>query len=236
MERISTGIDGLDEIIEGGFLKGSSVLVSGETGAGKTIFSLQYIYKGALAGGKGAYITFESGYKNLWWNINRFGWNFRDLQQKELIKVFKIEVEDYNNFGEEIKERFDNIIDLVKKHNIQRLAIDSITNFIIWKKEEAEIRYLIYKLLNSLKEVNCTTIFTSEIKGGSKEYSRFGIEEFVADGVIMLYFIPPHRGLFVRKMRGTNHSLKIHPLMITNNGIAINNKEEIMREALYRTI
>ena len=73
MARVRSGIPGLDELIEGGFVESSSVLVSGGAGSGKTIFAMQYIYKGAeLYGEPGIYISMEEGATNLWWNMKNF--------------------------------------------------------------------------------------------------------------------------------------------------------------------
>ncbi|MBI5553903.1 MAG: hypothetical protein HY917_04140 [Candidatus Diapherotrites archaeon] len=83
-----------------------------------------------------------------------------------------------------------------------------------------------------LRKNNCTSILISEILSGKKSLSRFNVEEFVSDGVVALYFSPPNRSIFIRKMRGTNHSKKVHPFSIGNTGIVINPKDEMLWDAI----
>ncbi|MEM4222107.1 MAG: ATPase domain-containing protein [archaeon] len=233
--RVPSGIPGLDELIEGGFLEGASILVSGGTGTGKTIFALQYIYKGAeVYGEPGIYISLEEGPTNIWWNMRAFRWNLTKYEQENLIKIYKLSLFEPKRFAEKFDEEIEKIKKIVDAMNAKRLVVDSTTAFGMWVPSEAELRYNLFKLSEELKEMKCTTILTSETFGQRDQYSRFGIEEFIADGVISLYFLPPQRALFIRKMRGTKHNQKIHPYEITENGIVVNPKEEILWESLKR--
>ncbi|MBI5228492.1 AAA family ATPase [Candidatus Micrarchaeota archaeon] len=230
MKRIHTGIDGLDELIEGGFPEGSSVLVSGGPGSGKSIFCMQYLYSGAKEYDEpGVYITMEEGPHNLWWNMQRFKWDLLPLEKAGKLKIFKFEPSpDMTDLEEQAKK----IVEKAREMNARRVVIDSISAFSFWIENVAKIRYGIYVLIEELRKINCTSVLTSETLGGKKEYSRFGVEEFLVDGLVMLYFVPPHRILFVRKMRGTKHSMSVHPLEITEKGLVVNPREEILWEAL----
>jgi KaiC/GvpD/RAD55 family RecA-like ATPase len=73
---------------------------------------------------------------------------------------------------------------------------------------------------------------TTETRGGKKDFSAFGVEEFIVDGVIMLYFTPPHRSIFVKKMRGTDHSKSIHPFEIKDRGIVVKPKDNVLWESI----
>ncbi len=231
MNRIKTGIPGLDELIEGGFPVASSILLTGGPGSGKSIFCLEYLYKGANDYGEpGMYITLEEGPHNLWWNMQRFKWDLLPLERKNLLKIYKFEPE--KSMKNNIEEQINKIVDKTKEMGAKRLVIDSITAFSFWVEDVTEIRYGVYKLVNELRKLNCTTILTSETSGRKNDMSRFGVEEFLVDGVIMLYFMPLHRALFVRKMRGTNQDKKVHPVVINDAGISVDSKEEIAWEAL----
>src|SRR3989338_5597971 len=211
MIRLKTGIPGLDELIEGGFPEGSSILLSGAAGTGKSIFCLQYLYYGAKELGEpGVYITLEEGPHNLWWNMQRFKWDLLPLERDNLLKIYKFEPGDDENVtpAEQIKR----IVDKAKEIGAKRMVIDSISAFTYWYSEETKIRKVIYQLIEELHKINCTTILSCEVKGGKKDYSMFGVEEFLVDGLLMLYFFPPNRSIFVRKMRGTAHNKSIHPL------------------------
>lgn len=235
MARVPTGIPGLDELVQGGFLEGSTILVSGGAGTGKTILATQYIYKGAEQYGEpGIYITMEEGATNLWWNMKSFRWNLTKYEQDNLIKIYRVGMIEPAEFAKRFSDEIERIKGMVDEMNAKRLVVDSTTAFAMWMGPEAQIRYSLFRLADELKELKCTTIMTSETTGGRDQYSRFGVEEFIADGVISLYFMPPQRAMFVRKMRGTNHDQKIHPYSISDKGFEIFPKEEVLWESLNR--
>lgn len=236
MNRVKTGIEGLDQLIEGGIPEGSSVLVAGGSGTGKTIFATQYIYNGGkLYGEPGIYVSIETNLKNIIWNMQNFNWDIRELQEKNLMKTYRL------NLGrtkkrEAIEDRIDeelNVISqMVKEIGAKRLVIDSIAAFGVWFENVGLIRNLLFQFVDRLKNLDCTTILTTETTGGRRQFSAFGVEEFITDGVIVLYFTPPHRSIFVKKMRGTNHSKTIHPFNITEKGIVVNATDRVLWESI----
>ena len=114
----------------------------------------------------------------------------------------------------------------------RRLVVDSTTAFGVWIPEQGKMRHLLYSFADSLKDMGCTTILIAETRGGKLDFSAFGVEEFIVDGVVSLYFVPPNRSIFVRKMRGTNHSKTAHPIMISESGLEIKPRDEIMWESI----
>ncbi len=233
MERVKTGITGVDELIEGGLPKGSTVLVSGGTGTCKTIFSMQYIYNGAvLYNEPGLFVTVESHPKNIAWNMESFGWDIRKMQEKRMINIYRLHLAPKRSFADLIKDELSTITGIVKELDIKRLVVDSTTAFAALIDDPATIRSLLFRFADGLKDLNCTTIFTSETKSEKTAFSAYGVEEFMSDGLIMLYFTPPNRSLFVRKMRGTNHSKTVHPFSITKDGIVVKPKEKDLWEAI----
>ena len=235
MERIKSGIVGLDELLQGGFPKGSAVLVSGGSGTGKTIFSMQYIYAGAKQFGQpGIFVTVESSQKTIEWDMISFNWGIHELQEKKLMSIYRMNLGYAKNdryINDKIKEELELISRKAREMKAERLVIDSTTAFAVWMGT-VEFRPLLFDFLDKLKDLNCTTIFTAETAGDKTAFSAFGIEEFVADGVIALYFTPPNRSIFIRKMRGTAHDKSVHPFEITNNGIIVKPKEQVMWEAI----
>jgi len=233
MERVKTGIEGLDQLIQGGLPKGSTVLIAGGTGTCKTIFSMQYIYNGALLYSEpGLFVTVESNAKNIAWNMESFGWDIRKMQEDKKINIYRLHLAPKRSFSDLIKDELNTITGIVKELGIKRLVVDSTTAFAALIDEPAEIRSMLFKFADGLKEVNCTTLFTAETKSEKTAFSAYGVEEFMADGVIVLYFTPPNRSIFIRKMRGTNHSKSVHPFEITQNGIAVKPKEQVLWEAI----
>ncbi len=248
MRRVPTGIPGLDNIIQGGFPEGSTILISGGAGTGKTIFALQYIYSGAaLYNEPGVFITFEESPKNILWNLQNFGWDYATLNKQGLMKIYRVSIDPPEKFASAWRGQVDNIITMVKEMGAQRVALDSITALgmllaerivdkegaELWMGNALAIRTMIKELSDRLKELDVTSVFTAGTKEDKKtEFSTFGVEEFIVDGVIRLYFIPPRRALFVRKMRGTQHSHRVHPMTISEKGIEVHSNDEILWEAL----
>ena len=236
MERVKTGINGLDELVEGGVPKGSSFLVAGGTGTGKTIFAMQYLYRGALDYKEpGLLVTLETNLKNIVWNMESFRWDIRSLQERNMMRIYRLNlsnIDDTKEMRKKIDDELKVISKLVEEIGAKRLAIDSITALGIWVPEQARIRSMLYQFTDKLKDLDCTTALTTETSGNKTEYSSLGVEEFVVDGVIGLYFSSPNRSIFVKKMRGTNQSKYVHPFEITGNGILVNPKDRVMWDSI----
>jgi len=236
MDRVKTGVPGLDDLMQGGIPKGSSILLSGGSGTGKTIFTMQYLYSGAKdLKEPGLFVTLEGNLKNITWNMQSFNWDIKAMQDQNLIKIYRLNLDSMRHqrsVEEQVDKELEIISQMVQEIGAVRLVIDSTSAFGVWIREEGALRGMLYRFTNALKDLDCTTIMTSETLGGKMQFSAFGVEEFVADGVVALYFTPPHRSVFVRKLRGTDHSKTIHPFDISNKGITINAKDEIMWEAV----
>ncbi len=233
MPRVKTGIPGLDELLNGGLLESSTVLVSGGAGTGKTIFSTQFFYKGAEEYDEpGIYISMEEGATNLWWNMKNFRWNVTELEQEDMLEIYRIGMIEPEQFKDRFEEEINKIKNMVDDMGAKRLVIDSTTAFGMWMGSQERIRYSLFKLSDELKEMDLTTLMTAEAPGGKQSFGRFGVEEFITDGVIALYFKPPQRALFIRKMRGTDHDKRPHPFEITSTGIEVNSQQEILWESL----
>jgi len=219
--RVSTGIDGLDSLIEGGFLRGDVVLVAGGTGSGKTIFSTQFIYNGATQyGEKGVYATFEEDSKTLKRNMLRFGFDLEKLEQEDAIKV--IDLETLKDAG--LSANIEYILGTLNKINGKRLVIDSLTAFLSASTEDLEYRMLMHLIYRMLKTHSYTTIMTCSVPKGAKTLG-LGIEEFIADSVLFLEnsidSLELKTRFLIQKMRGTDHSKKYHNVIITDKGLQI---------------
>lgn len=219
--RVPTGVDGLDTLIEGGFLRGDVVLVAGGSGSGKTIFSTQFIYNGAIQyGEKGVYATFEEDAKTLKRNMLRFGFDLEKLEQEGAIKV--IDLETLKGGG--LSANLEYILGTLNKIDGKRLVIDSLTAFLSACTEGLEYRMLMHLIYRMLKIRGITTIMTCSVPKGAKTLG-LGIEEFIADSVIFLENSIDNLELktkfLIQKMRGTDHSRKYHNVIITDKGLQI---------------
>ena len=233
VDRTPSGIPGLDEMIEGGFPRGASILVAGVAGTCKSIFCMQYVYNGVDQYGEpGLYVTLEEHVKNIAWNVQSFGWDIHKYQENKMLNIYRMNLGSENTIQDQIKDELEIIGGIVKDQGIQRLVIDSTTALTIWMKNKGEIRNLLFNFVDKLKDLDCTTLLTSQAKPGKHSMSAFEVEEYVVDGVISLFFNPPYRHLLVRKMRGTNHDKNIHPFELGAEGVRVKSKETVLWEAL----
>ena len=243
MERAPTGIDGLDELIEGGIPRRRMVLVSGSCGTGKTIFSAQFIYRGAVDYGEpGIFVTLDERPSIIREDMLQFGWDFKALEEKGMVRIIDGAVTKVGIPSEEelalpetgfnLDKLLVEIIKSVKEMGAKRLVVDSLPALGFKYDTEAEVRKAILKMSYVLSKTGVTSIITTEIPQNSGTYSKYGVEEFVADGVIVLNYGSlggrATRTLHIRKMRGTKHSEHLHPMEITRErGIVVYPIEEV---------
>src|SRR3989344_2765808 len=203
VDRIPTGIPVLDKLIEGGFVKGSTILVSGGAGTGKTIFSMQYLLEGLKNGENCMFITLEETPEDLVADVARFGWDLqKHVQSKKLL------IEYHDPF--QMTDITSLLVEKINEKKISRIVIDSTSLFGLYFKDPFEVRKQLFKLLMGLKGTNATSVLTSELSEEEKKLSRFGVEEFIVDGVIVLHYLgvgeATYNNVEVRKMRRTNHA------------------------------
>jgi len=224
MNRVTTGIPGLDAVMDGGFLAGSVNLISGGTGTGKTIFASQFLWEGLKKGESCVYITLEEDPEDIKEDVANFGWDFASYEKKGLFKIIYHDPAQVNNLGAIIISELEGI-------NAKRLVIDSISIMELAINEPSKIRKRIFNLINAIKrKEKCTTVLLSEIPEDSKALSRYGVEEFVADSVTILSYLgigeEYNRSLMVRKMRRTNHGKDVYPFEISSKGIGVKRSED----------
>lgn len=223
--RCPTGIEGFDNLVEGGFVGGSSVLLTGGTGCGKTTFGMQFLYNGAVKYGEpGVYISFEQHPKDIIRDCSRYGWDLQSCINKGLLEMSFIEPYSFEEFSTIIE-------DSIRASKAKRLVVDSTSVFGLYLRDEHDVRKKIFELLRLVRKTECTTLLISEILEDSKGLSRFGVEEFVSDGVVVMYYLgigtETHRSLMVRKMRGTDHDEDIHPIEFGKGGITVKSKDAL---------
>ena len=241
MERIKTGIHGLDELIGGGFLPGRSILVSGCPGTGKTTFGLQFICEGARMGEAGVVLSLEEG-PDMWReDMKNFGYDLAKLEEEDKIAIIDASL---GQLGLESNEKyilspqeFDmnhilaNVIKTANKIGAKRILIDSLPALDLIYDNENAIRSDILKMNYLLKANGLTSMIVSEIPEGSKTYSKHEVEEYIMDTVLTLHYISlgaqSGRNLIIRKMRGSDHSEDIHPIeFVKGKGIVVKSVED----------
>ena len=222
VERCKSGIEVLDSELNGGIPIGSTVLISGSSGVGKTTLSMQFLANGTKMGEKGVFFTSSETVPK----IKKYQGSF-DFFNENLIKSGDLTVIDLWSISdrlglsserynlEEANILFEVIRDITKELDAKRLVIDSITSLCYRLQTSEMIRDFIFKLGSSLTVMRCTTFLTSEVPPRTFQYSQYEIEEFIADGIIFLGDIERKgdliRTLQIVKMRGTAHSRRKHP-------------------------
>lgn len=233
--RVPTGITGFDELVEGGFPKNSRILVCGGTGSGKTILCLQYLINGAMRYDEhGVYVSLEEPLHEVRRNAQRFGWDLAKLEESGKLTLIdaitnRLDLLDPEKWSgqnsiQNIVGIVDDIAAAVQTSEAKRLVIDSIPGFGLFTNPQT-MRAILVRINTFLRNLQCTTLMTTETVEGSGALSRFGVEEFLATGVVFLATESKgnelKRRLVIRKMRGAKHSLKEFELVITEQGIVV---------------
>jgi KaiC/GvpD/RAD55 family RecA-like ATPase len=227
LERTKTGIPGMDELMGGGIPQGNLVVLAGDPGSGKTALCMQYLYNGVTQFNEpGIFISMEESGEEILDYADDFGFDFKKLITAGKIKLIAVELYDFDKLKNLIEDTVVNI-------GAKRLVIDPGVIFRLYFERELDARKRIVSLGKMLKSINCTTVITNEISL-DKTQSLFGLEEYVSDGVILMYHTKIEnrfiRSVGVLKMRGTKISEKLHPLIITGKGIKILPKQELFEE------
>ncbi|KUO40991.1 MAG: hypothetical protein AVW06_04755 [Hadesarchaea archaeon DG-33-1] len=229
--RVKTGISGLDELMDGGFPRGRCVLVSGEIGTGKSIFAMQYIARGIMDYGElGTFVSLERKKEALYQDTRELGLHFQRLEKKRNLQLLGGPLTRLIDGEKGTAEIFSEILESIKAFESKRLALDGMGSLCMFSQDEFALWRELAKFKEKLAKLGCTSVLTSEIREGREELSRLGVEEEIADGVIVLYYegegLTRDRALEIRKMRGTEHSNQLHFFDITDKGIVIKKMPE----------
>ena len=227
LSKIRSGIDGFDELVNGGLPRGQSVLVTGGTGTGKSTLAMQFVYRGAKVYDEpGIYVTLEENVQSILKNTSSYGWDIESLQKKDKIALVDVAPAVSGQLRRvDVTDIFSNVSALWKKMGAKRIVIDPITVFGMQAENSMQLRQDLLRFSSLLKQLDATIIFVTEIPEDSQGLSRYGIEEFIADGVVVLYYSRVGglrvRGIEIRKMRGTPHKEGTFPIKIGETGLVV---------------
>lgn len=226
LSRISTGVLGLDPLIEGGIPKGFNVLIAGNPGTGKTVLSSHFLYSGLQSDENGIYVSFSESRIQFLTNTARFGMKFDEYESSQKFLFLDLTAVTKNGMQEALEE----ILSSARELNAKRIVIDSLSTIFQSFGDMNEARIALHVVMGKIfRTEEITSMMISEVPIGSN-YIGTGIEEFVVDGIIKLEYgisntIPII--LKVMKMRGTSINREPHICTIGENGMILFEKQPL---------
>jgi len=220
-DRAPTGISGLDEQIEGGFPRGSLILLAGSSGSGKTIASAHFLHHGAKnLNESGIYLSFAERREFFIENMKKFGFDFETLESQGKFRFLDLLTTREDTVSSTLSMLSREVLEL----DARRLVIDSFTAMAQAFNRKIDARIILHMLDKLMSKSGCTTLMLVELSTGTKTIG-LGFEEFVADGVILFETMDEREGIrkraVIRKMRGTNHNLNYSHIVISDHGISL---------------
>jgi len=224
MERIKTGVKGLDKKMQGGIPKNSTIVTIGTFGTGKSTLGMQFLNEGLKNGENSIFISLDDDEENLIATAEGFGWDFKKYVDDGTLLLMKLSALDIKTSLLRIRSELPR---LFKSFGTKRCVFDSITLFEMLFENENERRMIVYDLTQIIKSSGATSIITSETDKSNPHASRFGMIEYVTDGVLFMNY---HRrvsemtvglSIEITKMRRTKHSRDIMTYVIGDHGLEV---------------
>jgi circadian clock protein KaiC len=228
LPKTLTGINGLDEITEGGLPTGRPTLICGDAGCGKTLMSIEFIVRGAVEFNEpGVFIAFEEQSEELAMNVASLGFDLKKLQKENLLKIDHVHVDrsEIEETGEyDLEGLFIRLGYAIDSIGAKRVVLDTLENLFSGLSNQGVLRAEIRRLFTFLKDKGVTAIITGE-RGEGTSLTRQGLEEYVSDCVILLDHRVINqistRRLRIIKYRGTVHGTNEYPFLIDDDGISV---------------
>ena len=226
VEKIATGISSFDIIAKGGLPRNRTTLISGTAGSGKTIFAVQFLAAGVEAGTPGVFVTFEESASDIRKNMLSFGWDlakweadgklaFVDASPDPLIDTIESGLFDLGALLARVQHA-------VRKVKAERVAVDSLGAVFSQFSDQSIVRSELFRIASALKAMSVTAVLTAERTDDYGPIARFGVEEFIADNVMILRNVledeSRRRTIEILKFRGCDHQKGEYPFTIVPEG------------------
>jgi len=242
---LKTEISGFDELfIDKGIPAGSSVLVAGGPGTGKSIFCRHVCYNLVSKGKKCMYVSFEENKERIIKSMEKFGWNVQKyidngdfiIQKINPLDILRMKFGSIGGSGSatELSYKIKPLV-IPKEFKPDIIIVDSLTAIIAASvTKDKNYRVYLQQLFSFFEETGATSLLITETDPVPTRYSETGIEEFLADGIIVLYNIQKkdvrQNAIEILKMRYGKHQKKIVLMTITNKGIKIHPDKRVVIE------
>jgi circadian clock protein KaiC len=227
VEKMPTGMGGFDIIAKGGLPRNRTTLVSGTAGSGKTVFAMQFLAAGIRDHGEsGVFVTFEETARDIRKNMRSFGWDLEQWEREGRLVFVDASpdphVETIVSGSFDLSALLARVENAVKKVKATRVAVDSIGAIFSQFADQSIVRGELYRIAAGLKDLGTTAVLTAERADDYGPIARFGVEEFIADNVMILRNAlgaeKRRRTLEILKFRGTDHHKGEFPFTIVTDG------------------
>lgn len=240
-EVVHSGVEGLDDLVSGGFPKGRVILVVGGPGTGKTILASQFLWKGISQYGENSVlVSLDENQHHFYEEMMKFGWDFKKAEEEGKFlfvdatrlsrvailkeKMLKEETSSLRGKQLQIDRLIEELQSKIQQINAKRVVLDTLASLFYRFMDPIERRTASVDLIESLSDLGATTIVTTELSYLGLERNLMD-EEFLVHGVIMMQTLfsggTTTRALQVEKMRGANINPNLVPYTIDKNGIEI---------------
>lgn len=230
VQKLATGIASFDLIADGGLPKNRTTLLSGTAGSGKTVFAIQFLAAGIRAGEHGVFVTFEESPRDIRQNMRSFGWNLGQWEQDGVLAMVDAspdpDTEIIESGSFDLGALLVRVENAVRKVGAKRVSIDSLGAMFSQFQDQAMVRRELFRIASALKRMGVTAIMTAERTDDYGPIARFGVEEFIADNVMVLRNVldeeKRRRTIEILKFRGTDHQKGEFPFTIVEDaGIVV---------------
>jgi len=221
--KVLTGIPGFDTLTYGGLSANRSTLISGSSGSGKTIFAVQFLARGITELGEhGVFVTFEESPDDIRRNVASFGWDLAAWEEEgkwAFVDASPDPEEEIVEAGEyDLGGVMARIQHAIGRTSAKRLAVDSLSAVFSQFQDASVVRNELFRIARSARKMGVTAVLTAERTEEYGPVGRYGVEEFIADNVVVLRNVldeeQRRRTLELLKFRGTDHQKGEHPFVI----------------------
>ncbi len=226
VEKIATGISSFDIIAKGGLPRNRTTLISGTAGSGKTIFAVQFLAAGIESGFPGVFVTFEESASEIRKNMLSFGWDMQRWEQEGMLAFVdaspdpSIDTIEAGSF--DLGALLARVSHAVGRVKAERVAVDSLGAVFSQFSDQSTVRNELFRIAHGLKALGVTAVLTAERTDDYGPIARFGVEEFIADNVMILRNVledeSRRRTIEILKFRGCDHQKGEYPFTIVPDG------------------
>jgi len=227
IQKLATGIGSFDVIAKGGLPENRTTLLSGTAGSGKTVFAMQFLAAGIRdVGQSGVFVTFEESAADIRKNMRSFGWDLEAWEREGKLAFVDASpdphIEVIESGGFDLGALLARMENAVRKVGAKRVSVDSLGAVFSQFSDQSIVRRELFRIASALKGMGVTAVLTAERTEDYGPIARFGVEEFIADNVMVLRNVLDEeirrRTIEILKFRGTDHQKGEYPFTIVPDG------------------